>query len=495
MFLFGNKSSFMPLPSLKVQWVCGVLVAMVPLLVAIFYGFSVMDHHNRAQRELVLISARVAELGATLTDQAKDLERVSRQFLVLKDERLQQVFSQKLTELQDIARQLQALPFDDALQNTLHQLLDPLPQIEKLLFDPEPDGEQITLLFQQVHQHTKFINLKSAHWVQGQLDQLAASYRESQWRLLVIGLWALPGTLVLMWLVSFMVLRPIYQLSAAIRRMGQGDWRTDIQIRGSNEMVLLGDNLRWMQDQLLTLEAQKHTFLQQVTHELKTPLAAIMEAGSLLADEVPGRLSGSQRQVLTILQSNAEHLRGLIQQLLDYNSVIKDQTQQIKNLDVKAFIKDKLLDFQGLAETRKVALNLQGDSLHLMLDVIRVGMILRNLVSNAVELTPSGKAVWVAWGAEANTWWLQVMDEGPGIDLQEKNRLFEPFYQGGAKRQGSVKGNGIGLAIVKECSEFLAADIEVKNIAGKGACFTVRFPLVIAQPEATGSHELLPVSP
>ena len=494
MFPFANKQW---LPSLKVQWVIGALIAMLPLMAAMIYGFNVMDHHNSAQRQLVEVSARVAELGASISDQAKDMERVARQYLVLQDERLQTAFGQQRDELLVLLNRMDQVAGHQKMSGQLQRILKLLAQIEQLLFFGGPDDQGVSERFKQLHQTTQQLNQEAATWVQTELDALEQSYVDSQWQLLVMGSWALPATLLLVWLVSFMVLRPIYQLSAAIKRMGKGDWRTDIHISGSNEMVSLGENLKWMQQQLLMLEAQKHTFLQQITHELKTPLAAIMEAGSLLDDEVPGRLNHSQRQVLAILQSSAGQLQGLIQQLLDYNSVAKDQSRQLRRVDLRSFFSEKLLDLQGLAETRNVKLLLQPESFSLTLDVVRTGMILRNLVSNGVQLTPPGTRVSVSWGMgngpdqehqgkQGGCWWLRVEDQGPGICEEERNRLFEPFYQGGAKRQGSLKGSGIGLAIVKECADFLNAAIHIDNLAdtdessGKkrtGARFTVIFPL------------------
>ncbi|MDX1695553.1 MAG: ATP-binding protein [Ketobacteraceae bacterium] len=481
MFLFGNTQW---LPSLKAQWVIGALVAMLPLMAAMIYGFNVMDHHNRAQRQLVIISASVAELGASISDQAKDMERVAKQFQVLKDSRLRQAFEQKQGDFAGLMARMKDVSGHRDIMNQYQRIQQLSEQIEQLLFVDAAEAQAVAERFKQLHETIQKMNHQATTWVQAELDALEASYVESQWHLLVMGFCALPAALLLVWLVSFMVLRPIYQLSAAIKRMGRGEWRTDIHISGSNEMVSLGDSLKWMQQQLLMLEAQKHTFLQQITHELKTPLAAIMEAGSLLDDEVPGKLNQSQRQVLGILQRNAGQLQGLIQQLLDYNSVVKDHSQQIKPVDLRSFCSEKLLDLQGLAETRNVKLVLLSRSASLVIDVVRVGMILRNLVSNAVQLTPPDKRVVVTWGVDQTTesWWLQVEDEGPGIQDKDMGRLFEPFYQGGAQRQGSLKGSGIGLAIVKECVDFLQGAIEVENLPGEGgACFTVSFPLITPQ--------------
>lgn len=477
MLPFANK---LWLPSLKAQWLIGAFMAMLPLMLAMVYGFHQMDHQNRAQRELVMISGQVAELGASLTDQGRDLERVSRQYQVLVDERLRQVFEQKRDALLNLLGQMTTVVDDARVSEQASIISVVLALIEGQLFSTGADGdlrvnqggrlgEGGNDAFRQLHETIKQLNLAASSQVESELDQLEARYVASQWQLLVMALSALPVTLLLVWLVSFMVLRPIYQLSAAIRSMGQGNWRTDIGISGSNEMVALGENLKWMQQQLLMLEAQKQTFLQQITHELKTPLAAIMEAGSLLGDEVPGPVNGQQRQVLDILQTNASHLQGLIQQLLDYNSLVKDRCQQIHCVDLRSFFIEKSLDLQGLAATRQVKLVLQSESCPVTLDSVRTGMVFRNLLSNALQLTPPQSVVMVSWGkafsehTQRPLWWLRIADEGPGIRDEDAGRLFEPFFQGDVKRQGSLKGSGIGLAIVKECVDFLGGSVQIEN--------------------------------
>ncbi|MCG8316311.1 MAG: HAMP domain-containing histidine kinase [Pseudomonadales bacterium] len=491
MFLFGNKSL---LQSLRAQWVLGALIATLPLLGAMAYALIVMDHHNRAQRHLVVVSAKVAEISASILDQAKDLERVSRQYQVLKDERIRQLFLQKTYDFRlQIESMQQAVP-DTDIQHALSALTVLITRTEMALTE-ESATDDSAHHFKILQDETRQLTLDTRNWVQAQLDHLETEYRESQWHLMVMGSWALPGTFILVWLVSVLVLRPVYQLSTAVQRMGKGDLSAHVQISGSSEIASLGENLRWMQQQLLSLESQKQAFLQQITHELKTPLAAIMEAGSLLADEVPGRLNNSQQKVLVILRENANSLQTLIQQLLDYNSVVKDAAQQCQAEELQGFIRDKLQDLFGLANARNVNLILRGESLTMEIDIVRVSMILRNLVSNAVQLTASGASVYVEWGTkkENGCWWLKVIDHGPGIAEDEMNKLFLPFYQGRVKRQGSLKGSGIGLAIVKECCDFLGAVIDVENLqadnrskkadAAKnqqkdswGACFCVTFP-------------------
>src|SRR5690606_7525025 len=139
--------------------------------------------------------------------------------------------------------------------------------------------------------------------------------------LMLTGIFALPGTLLLVVLCSVTVTRPVRRLAHAIRQLGHGHWQDPIQIIGPADLHSLGASLEWMRNRLEATEKQKQAFVRHVTHELKTPLAAIVEAGALLRDEVPGPVNSAQRQVVGILMSNADNLQVLIQQLLNYNAV------------------------------------------------------------------------------------------------------------------------------------------------------------------------------
>ncbi|HMW70274.1 MAG TPA: ATP-binding protein, partial [Cellvibrionaceae bacterium] len=106
-----------------------------------------------------------------------------------------------------------------------------------------------------------------------------------------------------------------------------------------------------------------------------------------------------------------------------------------------------------------------------------ISMILNNLLSNAHDFSGQHGKVTLSWGESPQGWWLSVADNGPGINKDELNKIFKPFYQGRARRHGSLKGSGMGLAIVAACTKLLAGKIKVSSTLKKGTRFIVHFPI------------------
>src|SRR5258708_31271147 len=117
----------------------------------------------------------------------------------------------------------------------------------------------------------------------------------------MIGL--IPTAIVLIGSFTYLISRPITQVLASIRGLGEGQFAKPIRIEGPGDMVRLGAQLDWLRERLVTLEAQKTRFLQHMSHELKTPLTALREGSDLLSSGVAGNLNAEQRQIPIILQN------------------------------------------------------------------------------------------------------------------------------------------------------------------------------------------------
>ena len=111
-------------------------------------------------------------------------------------------------------------------------------------------------------------------------------------------------------------------------------------------------------------------------------------------------------------------------------------------------------------------------------DQLALEMILSNLFSNAFHFSPSDSEITVEWAMDESRWWLAVTDQGPGIDPQDLNEIFQPFYQGRNKRRGPLKGTGIGLAIVRECTKTLGGEVQVHSALTIGSRFYLEFPIL-----------------
>lgn len=479
--------------SLFQQWLLIAVISMIPVLVVVSYATWSFYHQIRVHNEVVSATDYANHLRAHISEQLKDLERNARQYRLLRDERFAQSYERMLANMlrENSGLEKEPLPKESTLYLGSERLAEgdaTLDSARKMLSDllfhlrrrplADLDKEGFSELFANMsHFRVEFDQQISVH-IQRLTEQSEAELQSILWRLSLMGLIALPLTLLLVGLGFVQMIRPLRRLSSTILNLGHGDWQTSIYIPGPRDFQALGDRLEWMRNQLLETDRQKQAFLRHVSHELKTPLSAILEAASLLADEVPGGINTQQRDVLRILIYNSQNLQELIQQLLNYNVIthnfqlqqgpviIKEVCEKIaRRLDQKSSTHHVLWDFQGAPET-------------VTTDPQLLEMILSNLLANAFHFSPSGAPIKVRWGKERDGLSLSVQDQGPGIPEDEQARIFEPFFQGTSRRRhGPVQGSGVGLSIVKESVHNLRGRIGLESAANKGCRFQLWLPL------------------
>ena len=310
--------------SMSQQLIIATVLAVLPLVLAVGYATWSLGQQTRLQHELVQAMASLNRLDASVSEQVKDLERSARQLHLLREPRFLELYLQRLAQLQRNQQRLKDLPILDNEQQTLAALVNLMSEVGVELEAGIPSGgEQGDLAprFQQAYVLSSQLSQEIEAHLQKALTEGERKFDVIMWRLFVIGVLAIPGTVLLVVISGITIYRPIRRLSEAIRQLGHRQWGQPIAIDGPSDLIELGERLEWMRQQLLATEQQKHAFLRHITHELNSPLSAVMEAGALLADEVPGDLTDAQLRVLQILQRNAQSLQELIHQLLNYNSV------------------------------------------------------------------------------------------------------------------------------------------------------------------------------
>ncbi|HUP28968.1 MAG TPA: HAMP domain-containing sensor histidine kinase, partial [Usitatibacter sp.] len=274
---------------------------------------------------------------------------------------------------------------------------------------------------------------------------------------------------------TFLIAKPITQVTASIRGLGEGNFGTPIQIHGPGDMVRLGEQLDWLRERLMTLEAQKTRFLQHISHELKTPLTALREGSDLLYSGVVGNLNAEQREITRILQENSIELRKLIEGLLNY-SVVHAQTSYLdaKIVPLKEVVMRAVNDRKLAIVSKNLRIELNCENVTAYCDEEKIRVVLDNLLSNAVKFSPERGLISIKLYKERVDAVFEVLDEGPGIPEPEREKVFEAFYRGTDTPLAAIKGSGLGLSIVKEYVTLHRGRIEV--LAGPGAHFRIRFP-------------------
>jgi two-component system phosphate regulon sensor histidine kinase PhoR len=233
------------------------------------------------------------------------------------------------------------------------------------------------------------------------------------------------------------------------------------------------------------LNRLKSEFIATVSHELKTPLSLIRMFGEMLSTE---RVSSDakRRQYLEIIVRESERLTGLIENVLDFAKLERGKpAYEFKRANLGDVITRGVDMFRVRLdrERPRIVADVAGTIPDADLDERALQLLLFNLLDNAVKYAGESETITVRVRADGRTLRLEVQDEGPGIDEDDRKRVFERFYRGKRAGNGGARGSGIGLALVKSIAQAHGGDAEARNAAERGAIFVVTLPVRTATPD------------
>lgn len=462
--------------SLLQQWVVATSLSVLPLVLAVSYAAFSLQQQNTSQRQLLERVDRVNAHSGAVAEHIKEMVRLSRQYVLLRDSSFLDLYRQKVEAMEKGIDALRPTLGDREGERTMDALLDAAEEIGNSLTEGISSSPELSVNLQLlVSLGEGVVALAEAYRLQS-LSEGEQGFNRVLRQLSVLTLLALPGTLGLMIVGTYMVSRPLWRLSQAIQHLAEQQWETPIAIEGPADLAALGRNLEWMRRQIISSERQTSAFIQHVTHELKTPIAAIIEAGSLLDEEVPGPLSSRQRAILTVLRSNARNLEHLIEQLLNYNAVSHGIVTHWEEVDIQSLCEEIRARLEVSNPAKNARWEISGGLRRVRSDPRLLEMILRNLLSNAFQFIPSGGSIAVRWEAGNREWVLSVADNGPGIDAEDIEHIYAPFFSGRKDPRERGSQTGMGLSIVLECVHLLNGRIETRSAPGSGAEFVIHFP-------------------
>jgi two-component system, NtrC family, sensor histidine kinase GlrK len=268
--------------------------------------------------------------------------------------------------------------------------------------------------------------------------------------------------------------------------VGRGEFRRSLEIRAPKEVSDLAQAFNWMAAQLAELNEMKADFIAHVSHELRTPLTAIQEGTALLLEEIPGPLTTSQKEIVTVLRSHSERLFHSLSSVLDLSKMEAGMMEYVPvPSDVTALMERSVATVSLIAQKKQ--LSLQVVPTHplplVSCDEQRIQQVLDNLLSNAVKFTPERGQISLSASLKSGTngtgGWVEVCvtDTGEGIPEEEVQRVFEKFYQSPHHRNASRRGTGLGLAIAQHIIDAHGGRIWTESQLGKGSTFHFTLPI------------------
>jgi signal transduction histidine kinase len=229
-------------------------------------------------------------------------------------------------------------------------------------------------------------------------------------------------------------------------------------------------------ERVRSVDRDQAAFLAAVSHELRSPLNAILGFADLLMAEVDGPLAPEAREEVEQIRLSGKHLLELISDILELSALESGQLKLSRTrVDLWDLAWDVLREAAGLVGNRPVSVRVEGErGVFARADAKRVRQILTNLVGNAVKFTHWGEVV-IQVGREGRHARISVRDTGPGISPQERATIFQEYKQTKAERMRR-RGTGLGLAITRRLVKMHGGSIHVDSEVGRGSTFNVILP-------------------
>lgn len=275
----------------------------------------------------------------------------------------------------------------------------------------------------------------------------------------------------MMYAITKKISRPIIFMTEQTKSVAKGDFEVKIPVRSQDEIGQLATHFNLMTEELKTNALLRKDFVSSVSHEFKTPLASITAFVEAIRDPFIER-----------------------ETLLEYTDIILDETARLNKLTMNMLRLSKL-DHQKIVtahsafaldeqmrrcvlllvdkwQSKSIDLQLELEPVNILGDEELLAQVWLNLIENAIKFTPAQGSIRIRLRKTKTLVYAVVEDSGKGIEAEQLQRIFEPFYQVDESHQ--AEGHGLGLAISRRICELHGGDINYQTSQLGGACFEVR---------------------
>jgi two-component system, OmpR family, sensor kinase len=285
------------------------------------------------------------------------------------------------------------------------------------------------------------------------------------------------------WLTVRAALEPVEEMAETAALIAGGDLSRRVSgSTGSAEIDGLAVAFNEMLGQIegafareSQIKDQLKRFVSDASHELRTPLFALQGYAELYQQGAltdPAQLDNAMRRIA----SGSARMQGLTEDLLLLARIDEHRPDRVEDVDLSGVVNDVVGDARAIDPAREFEVETP-DSLVVSGDPRRLAQVVTNLLTNASTHTPPGTPVTVGLHSEGNDAVLDVIDDGPGLEPELLEAVFDRFYRGDASRARNTGGTGLGLSIVAAIVDSHGGGVSASNEPGRGARFTVRLPL------------------
>lgn len=274
--------------------------------------------------------------------------------------------------------------------------------------------------------------------------------------------------------MSHFPLRPLHALIRAIHEVSAGNYDVKIHLEHPKEFQELSECFNQMTEELAGIEMFRTDFINNFSHEFKTPIVSILGFAKLLKGQ---KLDPCQSQeYLDIIIEESRRLSELSSTVLNLSKVesltlLTDKTEY----SLSEQIRESILLLESKWSKKQINFNIDMEEVLIRANEQLLKQVWMNLLDNAIKFSPSSGRIFVILRTDSGNAVFAVKDQGSGMDDSIRKYIFDKFYQGDTSHH--MEGNGLGLPLVKKILKLHKGEISVQSQKGKGSVFIVRIPL------------------
>ncbi len=290
------------------------------------------------------------------------------------------------------------------------------------------------------------------------------------------------GSLLTAILAALMITRtitsPINDLIRGTERIARGNFE-QVRVSSNDEMALLAHAVNDMSVKIRNINNHRTRMMQQISHELQTPLQVMLSTHDILKSQSSGPLNDEQIQMLDTIRGGIKKMASFSKQYLDLAKIDSGMMKYYMEwTDLLQLIEPIVEDAKHIASRKDITVELAALAPpKVMVDAKKISIVVNNLLGNAIKYTGNHGKVRVKTGPCTMGAFIEIQDSGIGISPDELPKIFTKFYRASNTGRINIGGIGVGLALVKAFTEGHGGKVYAESTVDGGSTFTVELPV------------------
>ena len=289
---------------------------------------------------------------------------------------------------------------------------------------------------------------------------------------------------IALWHSASYVTNPIVEISEGVQKVADGDFTVQLSFNNKHrkkrkdlypdEISVMADSFNKMTKELNGMDYMRKDFMSNVSHEIKTPVAAIAGLSEMLMDG--GLSEQEQKEYLTYIYQETQRLSRISESMLHMSRLDHQNIVDLnQNVTVDEQIRRCIILLGEKWANKDIQYDLQLEKCTIVSNYDLLFQLWTNLIDNAIKYSDSSATIWITTKIITNSLIFSIKDEGIGIPEEKLSKIYDKFYQ--CEESHKSQGSGLGLSIVKRIIELLQGTIVCKSKEGKGTTITITLPI------------------